>query len=149
MIEHILNQFPLINDRVTELANKIRKIQSEADIHDIIQLLQNDPESERSFFAEPVTLNTNEIFPIANYGTGMTPFYTVLSLWVGALLLISLLSSNVPEANDLLPREVYGGRLLTFMTVGILQTLIVTSGDIFIVGVTVNSKLWFIIFGLL
>ena len=29
---------------------------------------------------------------MGNYGTGMTPFYTVLSLWVGLLLLSSMLS---------------------------------------------------------
>src|SRR5699024_4050775 len=91
----------------------------------------------------------NEVFPIENYGTGMTPFYTVLSLWVGGLLLISLLSPNVPDQERLNPKIVYTGRLLTFVTIGIMQTLIVTLGDIFIVGVSVTHKFWFVIFGLL
>src|SRR5690625_2705562 len=148
MLDSVLNQFPYVNDKVKEVANEIRRIQSEADVHDIIQLLQNDPEKERGFFAEPVVLNKNEVFPIPNYGTGMTPFYTVLALWVGALLLISLLSTEVPDVPNLHSREMYTGRFLTFMTIGLLQTFIVTSGDMLLVGVQVSSPMWFILFGL-
>ena len=43
----------------------------------------------------------------------MTPFYTVLSLWVGVLLLMSLLSANVH--GDYKPFEIYFGRGLTFL----------------------------------
>src|SRR5699024_4746023 len=39
--------------------------------------------------------------------------------------------------------------MLTFMTIGLLQTVIVTLGDIFILGVEVSSPFWFVIFGLL
>ncbi|HLR70204.1 MAG TPA: YhgE/Pip domain-containing protein, partial [Pseudogracilibacillus sp.] len=97
MLETVLKEFPYIKDKVKEVANQIRKVQSEADVNEIIQLLRNDPEAERGFFAEPVVLNKNELFPIPNYGTGMTPFYTVLSLWDGALLLISLLTTDFPS----------------------------------------------------
>src|SRR5699024_4380522 len=149
VVAKLLKNYPIIFEQVTELANKIRKIQSEADLKVIIDLLLNDPESEKNFFREPVTLHKNEIFPIENYGTGMTPFYTVLSLWVGGLLLISLLSTNVPGQAQLNPKVVYTGRLLTFITIGIMQTLIVTLGDIFIIGVSVAHKFWFVVFGLL
>src|SRR5690625_94593 len=118
-------------------------------MQEIIDLLLNDPEKEKGFFAEPVVLHKNEVFPIPNYGTGMTPFYTVLALWVGALLLISLLSTDVHETTNLHPREVYGGRLLTFITIGMVQTIIVTTGDMLLVGVDVSSPIWFIAFGLL
>lgn len=149
VIDDVLAKYPVVHEQVTDLADKIRSLQAEANLGDIIELLLNDPDAERNFFAEPVTLHKNEIFPIENYGTGMTPFYTVLSLWVGGLLLISLLSPNVPEEDKLNPKVVYGGRMLTFVSVGFLQTLIVTLGDIFIVGVTVEHKLAFIGFGLL
>lgn len=148
MLKSVLGEFPYVNDKVKEVANRIRKLQEEADIYDIIQLLRNDPEAERGFFSEPVVLNKNELFPVQNYGTGMTPFYTVLSIWVGALLLISLLSTDIPHAEQIKPREMYVGRMFTFITIGLLQTAIVTFGDIFIIGVGVSSKLWFILFGL-
>ncbi len=149
ILASVLNEFPYVKDKVTELANRIRKLQSEADVNEIIELLKNDPESEKGFFAEPVVLNKNELFPIPNYGTGMTPFYTVLSLWVGALLLISLLSTELPAEGELRAREIYIGRLLTFLSIGIMQTFIVTVGDIYLIGVQVSSPLWFILFGIL
>lgn len=149
IVDSLLKKYPIANEQVTELAKKIRKVQSEADLKVIIDLLLNDPEAERSFFKEPVVLHKNEVFPIENYGAGMTPFYTVLSLWVGGLLLISLLSTQVPGQDSLNPKVVYSGRLLIFVTIGLLQTLIVTLGDIFIIGVSVSHKFWFVVFGLL
>lgn len=148
-LDTLFSVYPQVQDRVNTLADTIREVQDEADMQEIIDLLLNDPEKEKGFFAEPVVLHKNEVFPIPNYGTGMTPFYTVLSLWVGGLLLISLLSPNVPEEDTLSPKVVYTGRMLTFMTIGLLQTVIVTLGDIFILGVEVSSPFWFVIFGLL
>lgn len=147
-LDKLFASYPQIQDRVNSLADTIRKVQDETDIKEIVELLLNDSEKEKGFFAEPVVLNRNEVFPIPNYGTGMTPFYTVLSLWVGGLLLISLLSPNVPET-ALNSKITYTGRLLTFISIGLLQTLIVTMGDMFIIGVDVSHPIWFVIFGLL
>lgn len=147
-LDKLFASYPQIQDRVNSLANTIRKVQDETDIKEIVELLLNDSEKEKGFFAEPVVLNRNEVFPVPNYGTGMTPFYTVLSLWVGGLLLISLLSPNVPET-ALNSKITYTGRLLTFISIGLLQTLIVTMGDMFIIGVDVSHPIWFVIFGLL
>ncbi|MCM3113160.1 YhgE/Pip domain-containing protein [Lederbergia lenta] len=148
VIEKILGEFPYVNDKVRQLADRIRKVQGEMDIGDIIELLQNDPEAKRSFFEEPIVLKENKLFPIENYGTGMTPFYTVLAIWVGCLLLISLLAVDVKHEDNYFAREVYFGRLFTFITIGILQTLIVTSGDMVLLGVKVQEPFWFIVFGL-
>src|SRR5690625_2557941 len=148
-LESVLGEFPYVNDKVTQLANRIRDIQGEADINEIIELLRNDPEAERSFFEEPVKLHENKLFPIENYGTGMTPFYTVLAIWVGALLLISMLAADPNNPENFTARQMYFGRLFTFAAVGILQTLVVTLGDMFLLDVNVSSPFWFVVFGLL
>ncbi|WP_205948487.1 YhgE/Pip domain-containing protein [Pueribacillus theae] len=148
MLKYLLGEYPYINDKIRELANKIREVQGETDINEIIELLRNDPEAERGFFAEPVKLNKNQIFPVANYGTGMTPFYTVLAIWVGSLLLISLLAADVHEVEEFSARQRYIGKLLTFVTIGLLQTLVVTIGDIFIINVPIVHPVWFVLFGL-
>lgn len=148
LLEDVLAEYPYVNDKVTELANKIRRVQDETDIHSIIDLLQNDPDVESSFLSEPVTLNEHSVFPVENYGTGMTPFYTVLSFWVGGLLLISLLATNVTHPELYGARDIYFGKLFTFSFIGFLQTLIVTTGDLFIVNVNMAHPVWFIVFGL-
>lgn len=148
-LDQALAQYPYISDKVNQLADRIRKVQGETNISEIIQLLRNDPQAERSFFEEPIVLKENKLFPIANYGTGMTPFYTVLAIWVGCLLLISLLATDTNHESSVSERAVYFGRLFTFSAIGLLQSLIVTIGDIVLLGVDVKDSFWFILFGFL
>lgn len=148
LLEEILGEYPYVNSKITTLAERIRLIQGETDIGEIIELLQNDPEAEKNFFAEPVLLDEYKIFPIANYGAGMTPFYTVLAIWVGGLLLISLLSTEVYHPEGFTMKQQYVGKLLTYLFIGILQTLIVTSGDILLLKVEIAHPGWLILFGL-
>ncbi|MGG0643086.1 YhgE/Pip domain-containing protein [Sporosarcina gallistercoris] len=145
-IQKAVTEFPYVSEKVNQLAEKIRSIQGETDINHIIQLLKNDPNAEKTFFEEPIQLKENRLYSIENYGTGMTPFYTVLSLWVGCLLLISLLSTDV-HGQEFTTRQVYFGRLLTFGFIGLLQTLIVVSGDLLLLDVHIREPVWFVVFG--
>ncbi|WP_174523046.1 YhgE/Pip domain-containing protein [Rossellomorea vietnamensis] len=147
-LQSVSSQFPYIKDKISQLAGRIRDIQGETDINEIIDLLRNDPNAEKSFFEEPVVLNKNSLFPIRNYGAAMTPFYTVLAIWVGALLLISLLATEVIAPHEFTEREIYFGKLLTFLGIGFIQAMIVTVGDIFILRVHIAEPGWFIGFGL-
>src|SRR5690625_342516 len=79
----------------------------------------------------------------------MTPFYTLLSLWVGGILLISILATNVLEPEKFAPKEIYFGKLYLFLLIGCLQTLIVTLGDIFLLKVQIANPFLFVLFGLL
>ncbi|MFA1738675.1 YhgE/Pip domain-containing protein [Lysinibacillus fusiformis] len=148
-LQKIQGEFPTLSTKIKDLANKLRTLENEADISEIVQLLKNDVNAERDFFEEPIKLKEHRIFPIANYGTAMTPFYTVLSIWVGCLLLISLLSVNLHENSPYSIREIYFGRLLTFTTFSIIQTLIITIGDTFLVDGSIQAPAYFILFGLL
>ena len=147
-IQKAVAEYPYVSEKVNQLADKIRSIQGETNINEIIQLLQNDPNAEKSFFEEPIQLKENRLYSIENYGTGMTPFYTVLSLWVGCLLLISLLSTDV-HGEEFTTRQVYFGRLLTFGLIGLLQMLIVVSGDLLILDVHIREPIWFVVFGVI
>lgn len=149
LLTDVLNEYPYVNDKVKETADKIRDLEDETDLNEIIELLKNDPESEKGFFSEPVKLHKNEIFPIKNYGTGMTPFYTVLAFWVGGLLLISLLTTDITDDPNIKPRHMYFGRLFTFLTIGFFQAIIAILGNLFILKVEVSSILAFIGFGLI
>ncbi|WP_163581012.1 YhgE/Pip domain-containing protein [Gracilibacillus saliphilus] len=149
MLQNVLAEYPYIHSKINELADKIRSVEGETDLEEIIDLLQNDPDAERTFFEEPVMLNQNKLFPIDNYGTGMTPFYTVLAIWVGGLLLISLLATDPHHVETYTGRQIYFGRLFTFITIGFFQTIIVTLGDMYFLGVEIREPIWFILFGLL
>ncbi|PGA95757.1 YhgE/Pip domain-containing protein [Bacillus toyonensis] len=142
-------EMPETEKKIKELADKIRDFESEEDLKDIIRLLKNDVEKQSDYFANPVNLKENKLFAMPNYGSAMSPFYTVLALWVGALLMVSLLTVEVHEEGaNYKNHEVYFGRLLTFLTIGLSQAFIVSMGDIFLLGTYVVDKFWFVLFSL-
>ncbi|WP_369823937.1 YhgE/Pip family protein [Sporosarcina sp. P26b] len=64
-------------------------------------------------------------------------------------MLISLLSTDISREGTFTSRQIYVGRLFTFGLIGCIQTLIVTIGDLVLLGVTVKEPVLFILFGVL
>ncbi|WP_042356597.1 YhgE/Pip domain-containing protein [Bacillus rubiinfantis] len=146
----IKQHFPAVKKKISTLAGQIRDFEKSEDIREIIDLLRNDAKKESDFFAEPVLLQEKRLFPIPNYGSAMSPFFTTLSLWVGATLLISLIPVELTKLpNNYHPNHVYIGRLMTFISFALCQSIIVTIGDITVLKTYVVEKSYFIIFGLL
>jgi putative membrane protein len=141
---------PAAEDKVRELADRIRTFEKEGNLNELIDLLTHNAAQESDFFAAPVVLKENKLFPIPNYGSAMSPFFTTLSLWVGALLLVSLLTVEVHDGSAVFHSyQVYFGRYLTFLTIALVQSLFVTLGDIWLLKTYVADKIWFVLFGLL
>nr|WP_294573737.1 YhgE/Pip domain-containing protein [uncultured Romboutsia sp.] len=139
----IKEKLPYAKSVVDNLVDSMKKINNNDDVNELITLLKSDVLKRSEFLKQPVDLVENRLYPIENYGSAMTPFYTVLSLWVGILLLMSLLSTNVH--GDYKPSEVYFGRGLTFLTLTIIQALIVSLGDIYLLKVQVLNMPLFIL----
>ncbi|OME87345.1 YhgE/Pip [Paenibacillus sp. FSL A5-0031] len=148
---NIQKNLPAAEQKIKGLAQRIRDLEKEGNLNELVDLLKNDAEREGAFFAEPVILKENRLFPIPNYGSAMSPFFTTLSLWVGALLLVSLLSVDVHSTAETAYRSyhVYFGRYLTFLTIAIVQSLLVTIGDIWLLKAFVADKIWFVLFGII
>ena len=145
----VQNELPKLEETLTKTADSIRTFEGEYDLGEIISLLKNDIEQESDFISDPIVLNENSLFPIPNYGSANSPFYTTLSLWVGALLLISLLRVDVRDPEGIYtPNQIYFGRWLTFITIGLCQSLIVTLGDMFILKAYVADPVAFVLFGM-
>ncbi|EDS76997.1 YhgE/Pip domain-containing protein [Clostridium massiliodielmoense] len=147
VIKLLKEKLPPIEKSIHEVAEKLRKLDGDQQLNEIIELMKNNAVSESDFIANPINLKENKVFPIPNYGSGMSPFFTTLSLWVGALLLVSLLSVEVKEIKGvkLNTSDIYFGRYLTFMTIAIFQALIVSLGDMFILKTYVVDKVPFVV----
>ena len=86
-----------------------------------------------SFVGEPVHLDEKVLYPVENYGSAVTPFYTNLALWVGGFVLVAIYKLEVDRDEKIrkyTPRQGYTGRWLLFVTVGFLQAIIATIGDL-------------------
>ena len=140
---------PGFEANVRNASDRIRALNQAVNMNDLIAFLTHDPEKESNFLSKPIVLKTKRIFPIPNYGSAMTPFYTMLALWVGATLLISSLKVDVEDSFPYKDYQKYVGRLLTFLTIGIFQAVIVSIGDLYFIHSYVVDKLWFITMNIL
>ena len=140
-IEFIKEKLPEAENMINELVSKVGNINNNDDLQEIVKLLKSDVQTRSDFLANPVNIIENKLFPMGNYGTGMTPFYTVLSLWVGLLLLASMLT--VEAEGEYSATSQYFGKLLLFLTIAIIQALIVSIGDLYVLKIyCVNPALF-------
>ncbi|MFD0695775.1 YhgE/Pip family protein [Paenibacillus sp. GCM10027628] len=146
----VRSDLPEFEAAVRKAADQIRRVEGGNSIEEILKLLQNDIQKQSDFLANPVLIKEDKKFPIPNYGSAMSPFYTTLSLWVGAMLLVSLMRVDVDNPDGMLKtHHIYFGRMMIFLTVGFFQALVVTLGDLFLLGTYVVDKIWFILFAIL
>ncbi|WP_285016164.1 YhgE/Pip domain-containing protein [Lactococcus garvieae] len=149
----IVNDWPGIKTGIRKAADAIRKGEKEVDLGEIVKLLKLDATKESDFLTQPVEVQENAIYPIANNGSASTPFYTALCLWVGAVLFSSVAVTGFHlEGKDKLlysKREQFSARMLTFIVMGLGQALIVTLGNYFGLGVDVRNPVYSVLFALL
>ncbi len=149
----ITNDWPNIKAGIQKAADAIRKGEEEVDLGEVIKLLKLDATKESEFFTMPVELQTNSLYPIPNNGSASTPFYTALCLWVGAVLLSSVATTDYyldkKARKNYTKREQFGARMLTFLTMAIAQSLIVTLGNMFLLGVYVVNPVYSVLFAVL
>ena len=129
-IDFVKSKLPEAENMLNELVSKIGSINDSEDINRIIDFLKTDVSVRSNFLANPVNIIENTLFPMGNYGTGMTPFYTVLSFWVGLLLLSSMLS--VEAKGEYSASAQYFGKMMLFMSIAIIQAIIVALGDLYL-----------------
>ena len=143
-------QMPSAKSKIQKLTDKIKKADSGIDKNQLFNLLKVDYKQQAEFFANPVKLQENKLYHIENYGSAMTPFYTVLSIWVGSLLMSSLLTTKVEdEEKKYKPYQKYFGRGLLFVIISLFQTLIITLGDMYVLGTQATSPYRFVLYALL
>lgn len=146
----VRDDLPMLQQAIRQTANKLREVEENNHFADLAKLLRGDIKKESEFLASPVQIKQNRIYPIPNYGSAMSPFYGVLSLWVGATLLISLLKPDADNPGGIYrPYQLYLGRLATFLTIGLLQAISISLGDFYLLHAFVADKLEFALFAML
>ena len=122
---------------IRKLSKSLRALSGDEQYNEMMDLLKNDPTLMASFMASPVSMETKAVYPIETYGSAMAPFYTVLAIWVGVLILVALIHVKVAPVENLKvrPWQAYFGRYITFFLIGQAQTAITVLGDLFYVDI--------------
>lgn len=149
----IKNDYPTLRSGIQKAAKAIGEGDKTIDFGQVLKLLKLDAQKESDFFTTPVELQTNTMYPIANNGSASTPFYTALCLWVGAVLFSSVTTTEFvldkKDRGKYTKREQFGARMLTYLTVSFGQALIVTLGNMFLLGVYVKNPVYSVLFAVL
>ena len=129
------------------------KALASGDIETLKKIIGDDASSLSMYLSAPVKIERNAVYPIENNGSMMIPFYTLLSLWVGAVILVAMLQVNLGQGrremySGIKPSEEYFGRYGIFSLLSFGQSLFVCLGDVFLLQVQCVHPVLFVISGL-
>ena len=149
------NSAELLNEASGKLTSLAATLSSEdsKDLSAVTNLLSEDPETIASFLSSPVKLDEKKIYPIENYGSAMTPFYSTLAIWVGAVVMAAMLKVTVADSTKkklFHPKEyqLYIGRILLLIIIGFMQSALICLGDLFFLGIQCKHPVMFILTGM-
>ena len=135
-----------MKEKLDQIRTDITTLTSDEQYQEMLDVLKTDPELLGSFISSPVRLNTEAVYEIGNYGSAMSPFYTILAIWVGALILVAIIHVKVhpePGIMETKPYQQFFGRYITFFLIGQIQTLIAVLGDLFYIRIQCHNPFLF------
>ena len=138
------------SDRIADTTARLDEMEASGDFSELKALISGDKSAISTFLAAPVSLDTHKIYEIANYGSSMAPFYSVLSIWIGGIVLVAMLKVNVSEnctkgLKNVELHQIYFGRFITFMIVGLFQSTLIALGDLLYLGIQCEHPFLFLL----
>ena len=138
------------SQKLEEFKTQLDTAVASGDLTSIKALIGSDVESLAEALTAPVGLDRKPVYHIRNYGSAMAPFYTILSLWVGSIVLAAMMKVTVTKelVAELIPvrlHEIYLGRYLLFGLLALCQSTLVCMGDILFFGIQCDHPFQFIL----
>lgn len=148
-------------NKMTASASKVRKLQDDVaaaiakgDIGQLSSLVGSNRSVVAQWLIEPLDIETQAMYPIENFGSAVAPFYAVLSIWAGAVLLVLVLKTDAtPErlrryeqkrGRAVRNYEQSLGRYLVFLVLSLVQASLVGLGDLFFLRIQCAHPLLFL-----
>ena len=131
--------------QLAQARDDLRHALDTGDIDEVCRIIGDNPAAIAQFLAAPTHLERHAVYPMADNGSAMSPFYTSLALWIGAIFMVALMSVSVSPARQAALTRKFGrapraaelclGRYGVFCLLGLAQALIVGLGNVFFLGV--------------
>lgn len=140
-LNDLLNIAEKLNDAISEFRNS-------PNYKMLMEALKLDSGALVSYLSSPVNLQTVQLFAIKDYGSAASPFYTILTLWVGGLFNVVIMKTEIKPSRDLpvLTRwEGFWGRYFIIFAIGQLTALITGLGNLYYLGVQCYHPLLYLL----
>ncbi len=148
----LTNSSNLLSDaaqKLTDTSAELDEMKQSGNYSELQTLLSDNKEALTSFLATPVSLKTHQVYKIDNYGSSMAPFYSTLSIWIGGIVLVAMLKVTVSKKcleglHRVKTHQIYLGRYIIFLLVGLMQSTLITAGDLWYLGIQCEHPFLFL-----
>ncbi len=136
--------------RIADFSGKIQDALASKDVALLQSILGSDITSLATSLSAPVGLDRHALFEVSNFGSGMSPLYTSLALWIGALLIMVALKVTPSQKtleeldNPKLP-QVFIGRFGVVALISLSQSTVMGLGNMMFLGVQVAEPLLYML----
>ncbi len=136
--------------RLHEVGADIAEALSTGDIEALKAAIGSDPAALAKAVSAPVQLDRHAVYPVDNFGSAMTPLYTTLALWIGALLAMVTLkpapSARILEELGNPPAwQQFIGRFGVVALVSLMQSTVMSVGNMVFLGVQTANPLLYLL----
>ena len=153
-LENVKTFMDTANTKIDDIINKIEEVRSSDIIGNIINPIIENPQALGDFVSSPAKTSETRLYPVENYGSGMTPFYSSLAFWVGGIILVAVMRTDLKKKEEKTlnrPKnfQMFFGRYIIFFLLGQVQALIIALGDLFFLKVQCENPVLFIVSSLI
>lgn len=137
---------------IKNIGQKLDTAIQSGNVQSIKEILGNDAGTLSDYIAAPVKMETKQLYPVKNYGSAMAPFYSTLSIWVGGIVLVAMMKVTLSEdrkrtLGPVKNYQIYFGRYLLFLIIGLIQSGLICLGDLFFLGIQCEHPFLFLLSG--
>lgn len=145
-LKELNSKVPELSDGVNKLYNGSKGLSTklEEGSDELNSKLKVKSEDMGEFVSEPITLNEAPVNKVPNYGTGFTPYFIPLSLWVGALMMFFVITDKVDDELGASPASIVVGKFLSYGFIGVMQAVLASAAVLTLGLKTANIPLFFL-----
>ena len=125
------SKWPIFKKAIPVAAVKLNSI-NENDLNKLIAFTDTNQSDVQNYFESPVELEKKRMYPVDTYGSALAPFYIPISLWIGCIIAVAMITMRVKTGKKYNAESVYLGRMGLFIIISILQALLVAIGSIYL-----------------
>ena len=121
-------------DKLGSLLGGLEDSNSPDYLDTLLDILGGSPEDYGAYFSQMVQTTVEPVYPIANYGSAMAPFYSVLAIWVGGVMLVAILKPHARLEGLVVPKphQLFFGRYFLFFVMSQIQAAVIVAGDLLV-----------------
>lgn len=135
LLDDAAGELDTASTKLADFSGQLTKALNTGDMGVVKQMLAGNSSKLSSTLSAPVELKTKALFPVENFGTSLTPFYTFLPLWVGAILTAVTLKVNLSKKRQLAlgdpkPWQQFLGHYFVFGIIVLMQATFSLAGTL-------------------